>query len=290
MVFVNTSQRLGPLGYCAPTATVGRTCETYAMVSNNEIVLAGGNLTTVVRIGDTVRRETGPWTPMVHRLLEHLRKSGFDLAPHVQGIDKLGREILSFIPGDTLTSSPWPSWVWSNQLLEDAVSVLVDYHRKVTDFRPALVESRLGSGTLGTNQIVCHNDFAPYNCVFNDGHISGLIDWDVVCAGEPSWDLAFFAWHWVPLYSPSEEFAWRTLGVSQERLRRIVDSYGLMERSDFVEQIIARIDASRNGILTRANDGDVAFIRLKQAGHCEEMQRTIDFLRANEESLTAALL
>jgi hypothetical protein len=260
------------------------------MATDNEIILAGGNLTTVVRVGDTVRRETGPWTPMVHRLLRHLQDGGFNFAPQVLGVDELGREILSFIPGEALTASPWPRWVWSSRLLEEAVSVLVDYHQKVVDFRPALVESRLGTEKLDSNQIVCHNDFAPYNCVFKDGHIAGLIDWDVVCAGEPSWDLAFFAWHWVPLYAPSEDFAWRSLDVSRQRLRTIVDSYGLVERTGFVKQIVTRIEASRNGITTRANEGDAAFIRLHQQGHAEEMQRTTDFIHSNENLLTEALL
>ena len=260
------------------------------MATDKEIILAGGNLTTVVRVGDTVRRETGSWTPMVHRLLKHLQVGGFNFAPQVLGVDELGREILSFIPGETLTASPWPRWVWSSRLLEEAMSVLVDYHQKVVDFRPALVESRLGTEKLHSNQIVCHNDFAPYNCVFRDGHIAGLIDWDVVCAGEPSWDLAFFAWHWVPLYPPSEDFAWRSLDVSRQRLRSIADSYGLVERTGFVEQIVTRIEASRNGINTRANEGDAAFIRLQQQGHAEEMQRTIDFVHNNENLLTEALL
>ena len=34
--------------------------------------LVGGNVGGAVRIGPTVRRLTGPWTPAVHALLEHL--------------------------------------------------------------------------------------------------------------------------------------------------------------------------------------------------------------------------
>jgi hypothetical protein len=260
------------------------------MERQGEIVLAGGNLTEVVRVGDTVRRETGPWTPMVHNLLKHLRDGGFSFAPEVQGIDGFGREILLFIPGESLTEVPWPQWVWSDPLLEEAVSVLVDYHQRIADFRPTYVESRLGKEPLATNQIVCHNDFAPYNCVFQEGHIAGLIDWDVVCPGEPSWDLSFFAWHWVPLYPPSSDFLWRSLDVCRRRLRLIVDTYGLSDRSSFVEQIIIRIEASRNGIITRAADGDAAFMKLKQEGHAQEMLRTIDFVHSNERLLTEALL
>jgi hypothetical protein len=70
-----------------------------------EIPLGGGNVSGgVVRIGDTVRRPAGPWTPAVHALLGHLHAAGFDGAPRPQGLDELGREVLTFIPG----SIAWP--------------------------------------------------------------------------------------------------------------------------------------------------------------------------------------
>ena len=36
---------------------------------HQEIPLRGGNVSTVVRVGETVRRNAGPWTPTVHALL-----------------------------------------------------------------------------------------------------------------------------------------------------------------------------------------------------------------------------
>jgi hypothetical protein len=59
-----------------------------------------GNVSTVVRIADTVRRGTGPWTPAVHALLRYLEEVGFDGAPRVRGIDEQGREILTYLSGD----------------------------------------------------------------------------------------------------------------------------------------------------------------------------------------------
>jgi len=34
----------------------------------------GGNLNDAVRLGDTVRRRAGPWTPAVHELLRFLER------------------------------------------------------------------------------------------------------------------------------------------------------------------------------------------------------------------------
>ncbi|BCJ57962.1 hypothetical protein Jiend_13840 [Micromonospora endophytica] len=50
-------------------------------VTSQEIPLHGGNVSTVVRVGDTVRRNVGPWTPSVHALLRHLEYVGFTGAP-----------------------------------------------------------------------------------------------------------------------------------------------------------------------------------------------------------------
>ena len=53
---------------------------------NPEQPFEDGNITAVVRVGDTVRRTTGPWTPAVHALLRHLEARGFDAAPRVLGV------------------------------------------------------------------------------------------------------------------------------------------------------------------------------------------------------------
>lgn len=72
--------------------------------STHEEPLGGGNVSAaVVRIGDTVRRPTGPWTPAVHGLLRHLEQVGFLGAPRVLGSDEQDREILEYVPG----SVPW---------------------------------------------------------------------------------------------------------------------------------------------------------------------------------------
>ena len=81
-------------------------------MTDAEIPLSGGNMSSgVVRVGDTVRRPAGPWTPAVHALLSHLHDVGFHGAPRPLGIDELGREVLTFIPGTVA----WPD---HSQLLD----------------------------------------------------------------------------------------------------------------------------------------------------------------------------
>src|SRR5437764_413718 len=81
-------------------------------VDPDEVVLHGGNTNTVVRVGATVRRTAGSWTPTIHALLRHLESTGFDAAPRALGLDAQGREVLSFIDGTTV-QYPMPSFVWA---------------------------------------------------------------------------------------------------------------------------------------------------------------------------------
>jgi hypothetical protein len=58
--------------------------------------LTGGHIGGAVRVGDTVRRPAGPWTPAVHALLGYLAPR-LPLVPRVLGFDERGREVLSYL-------------------------------------------------------------------------------------------------------------------------------------------------------------------------------------------------
>ena len=77
----------GLLARCSAAGTVGRAAEGMSE-SDAEARLQGGNLTGVVRIGETVRRAPGPWTPAVHALLRHLEYVGFTGSPRALGMDE----------------------------------------------------------------------------------------------------------------------------------------------------------------------------------------------------------
>jgi hypothetical protein len=105
-------------------------------MTGTEVPLSGGNMSSgVVRVGDTVRRPAGPWTPAVHALLAHLHDVGFRGAPRPLGIDERGREILTFVPGPVA----WPGTFY---LLDDdgqlrRVACLIrEFHDAVDGFTP----------------------------------------------------------------------------------------------------------------------------------------------------------
>ena len=96
---------------------------------------AEGCVNPVVRIGDTVRRPIHRWTLAVHSLLRYLEAVGFSGVPRVLGFDELGREVLSFIPGE-VARRPWPEVMLEEKGLAEVARFLSRYHDAVRDFEP----------------------------------------------------------------------------------------------------------------------------------------------------------
>jgi hypothetical protein len=77
------------------------------MVERREQALHGGRQTVgIVRVGDTVRRPRHARSDFVHAVLRRLEAAGLDGAPRLLGIDEHGREVLTYLDGETLDSSP----------------------------------------------------------------------------------------------------------------------------------------------------------------------------------------
>jgi Phosphotransferase enzyme family len=262
-------------------------------MGEEEAALAGSRLNRVVRIGDTVHRPAGPWTPTVHALLRHVRAEGFELAPQPLGIDDQGREVLSYIPGHTVGDGlPWPGWVWDDDLLIEVGRATAFYHRAVAGFRPAgVVPWQFGPAELQSDQIVCHHDIAPYNAVVEEGRLQGIIDWDLIGPGTARSDLAFVAWQWVPLQHPAvaAAFGWHDVTDLARRLRLLLDGYGLDKRDGFMDDIIARVQLNRDVMLRKAAEGVAGYVRLVREGHVDGMNAAIAFVTAQRDALQSQL-
>jgi hypothetical protein len=202
-----------------------------------EVPFIGGNMNDATRVGDTVRRRAGRWTPAVHALLRFLEKAGFE-APRVRGMDEKGREILDYIQGDSHTGwpDPAPDWVRDDERLAEGARLLRRYHDLVQGFEPpAGARWRLVAPTA--HEIICHNDWAPWNAVFRDRHLAVMLDWDMAGPGTRLWDIANSGSSWVPLFSES-----RPLGIEEQarRLRLFCDAYELSDRGSLLDVLKER--------------------------------------------------
>jgi hypothetical protein len=160
--------------------------------------LEGGYTNTVVRVGHTVRRSAGAWTPTIHRLLSHARGRGVMWVPEPLGYDEVGREMLSFVPGEV--PHDMPAWVWSDDVLMGVARALRQWHDATADFDAAHAIWNLDAHE--PHEVICHNDFAPYNCVFRERRFAGAIDFDLCSPGPRLWDMVYTAYRFVPLMPP----------------------------------------------------------------------------------------
>ncbi len=204
-----------------------------------EVPLAGGNMGPVTRIGDEVRRIAGPWTPNVHRLLELCAAAGIAEVPRPRGYTDDGRERLTYLAG-TVPTYPMPDAVWSESALRDAARLL----RRLHDASVPLAGVRDGwrSPVREPAEVVCHNDFAPYNLVFDTDRLVGVIDFDYCSPGPRSWDLAYLAYRLAPLTGPQEPGGPAGDGERASRLTRLIEAYDLaVGPSELVAVVVDRL-------------------------------------------------
>jgi hypothetical protein len=192
--------------------------------SEPEVALAGGNMSDVVRRGQAVHRTAGPWTPTIHRLLDHLHRHGITGLPRPLGLDDQGREVLTYLPG-TVPRYPMPSWVWSEAVLVEAGERLARLHRASRDFDTADAVWQIPPHQPA--EVICLNDVAPYNMVFDDARqLTGIIDVDTASPGPRVWDLAHLAYRLAPLTRAADTGAGTpSPAVSRHRLDLLCRAY-----------------------------------------------------------------
>lgn len=234
--------------------------------------------------GETrVHRPTGPWTPAVHALLAHLHEHGLTGVPRVHGFDDDGREVLEYLPGDTLdpeTEQP------SDDALAAAAAWLRRFHDAVLDFRPGALEWRQGIQALSDDEVICHNDPGLYNWIVSNGESGefvGMIDWDRAGPGKPIDDLAFLCWSGVPLLrdTPAETAA--------RRIALAARAYGGVEPVELLAAVDARMELISDRWRAGIDRGDPGTIALRDSGVMERHFARVRGFRERRETIIVAL-
>lgn len=249
-------------------ATAGRAAPRYTSVVD-ETPLPGGRTVGAVRIGDTVHRAAQPWTPAVHLVLRYLEDIGFEGAPRVVGFDGSGREVLTYLPGETVGGGlPWPDWVYSEEALRQVGAWMRRLHDATAAFVPPEGVRWFAGQTWQPGLIIGHHDAAPYNAVWHDGELVGFVDWDTTGPSSPELDLAFLALAWVPLLTRriADEQGFAPSLNRSRRLRLLLDAYGYHgDRSVFGVAVARRARLTADGIRHLASDGDPTYVALLPA-------------------------
>ena len=249
--------------------------------------LLGGNSSTVVRNGDTVLREAGAWSGQVQRLLGHLRASGILEVPEALGFDDQGREVLSFLPGQ-VGLDPLPEALRGEELLVSAAQLL----RRIHDASQELVQACPDGWRVPARpplEVICHGDFAPYNCVYQQGRLSGVIDFDHAHPGSRAWDLAYALYRFAPITHPSNPDGYGTLAAQCRRVGLFCEAYRPPDRSQLAAAIRARLQYMADYLRQGAANGDARLLANIEAGHLAIYENDLAYFDAHRERFEQAL-
>jgi hypothetical protein len=241
--------------------------------------LAGGNASgAVVRIGDTVRKLWAAATPSVISFVEAIRAVGVD-APAPMGRDELGRQIQEFVPGRlAMDSDPL-----SLAELRRVGALVRAIHDSSTNFVPqadAVWETAIPAPG---DELVCHNDLAPWNLILGDRWV--FIDWDAAAPSTRLWDLAYAA----------QAFTLADTGREPEEAARalaaFVDGYGAdREMRERLPAAMSRRTEAMYDLLHSSNlAGKEPWGSMFAAGHGEHWKAATHYVNAHRERWSVAL-
>lgn len=240
-----------------------------------EIVLDGGNVNAkVVRIGQTVRRNLTKASPTVHQLLRHLAARGFNGCPRFIGIDEKKREVTTFLEGETGI----PPALWQHDApVMAAAKLLRHYHDATVGFVP--------TGDAGwayvypdttRHEVICHNDFAPYNFIYRDETPIAVIDFDLAGPGPRLHDVAYAVYWLTPLSFHSTDqidFAKADVKVGSRRLKLFCATYGITPGVDLLNMIDEVLAFMGDKTAMRTVVGPLVAAKLEREGHLAHWQQ-----------------
>jgi len=235
----------------------------------------------VGRIGDTVRRPAAPWTPAVHELLRHLEAVGFDHAPRVLGFDEQGREVLTYLPGES-GADGWAKVVDERGLVAFA-HLLRDYHEAVAGFRPSADSrwSTMSGGPVGAD-VVCYGDFGPWNAVWHGVRPVAIIDWDHARPAPRLHDVAYALEYVAPFRDDTEclrRLRYPEPPNRRHRLEVFAAAYGLTDISDLVDAVLAVQSEGVEEVRRLAEEGHEPQAGWVAEGHRDELAARVAWSR-----------
>lgn len=266
---------------------VGRSAVRYGPVVSSEpsaeVPLQGGNVSDgVVRVGDTLRRPPGPWSPTVHAFLSHLNELGYEGAPRTLGFDPAGRHVVEYIEGPVAMPFPQDG---AHSWLRRVGRLLRDFHDASATFVPPPDATWNVVIEPDRAELIIHHDAGPWNLIAGTNRWV-FIDWDNAGPGSRLWDLAYAAHGFVPLAPETRATE------AGERLGALADGYGLDGRGrHHLAELLHRRIMSMYELLERGGrDGSQPWCQLWRDGHGDTWLRNADYVERHVTILTTALV
>jgi hypothetical protein len=238
-----------------------------------ESVLGGGAVNEVVRVGETVRRTPSERSGFVRELLALFENARWQGAPRFLGVDERGREIFGHVEGRAAVTPRERAAARTDEALAEVARLVRAFH-----------DLTHGTALAGDRDVVCHNDLAPKNTVYEGWRPVAFIDWDLAAPGERTHDIAHVCWQYLEL-GPGVEDVRRTA----RRIRLICDAYGLDERDGLLDTVLWWQGRCRRGIEAGALRGERAMAALVERGVVDEVRAAAEWVAGHRDELGAFL-
>lgn len=247
----------------------------------------GGNLTDVVRVGDTVRRPWHRWSDAVHGVLDHLEAVGFTDVPRFFGRDEQGREVLSYVEGEVATR-PWPAALRTTAGIAELGALVRRFHDAVATYEPPPgAEWLTGQRAMEPGWIVTHGDLGPWNVVFREGRPVGFIDFDFAEPAHPLTEVANVALFAVPLRDDDNA---RACGFDappdrRARLEALAGAYGTDDLPAVFDHLEAHLELDVQRTAELGPQGVHPWAYFLDIGNVEDGRERLAWVRAHRAAL-----
>jgi hypothetical protein len=242
----------------------------------------------IERIGGTVHRPTHHWTPAVHALLNYLESVGFKYSPRVLGFDEQGREVLSYLTGES-GAAGWTK-ITSDEGLRKLANLLREYHEAIAGFKPeSNAEWACAIGAPKQGEIMCHGDFGPWNMVWENNEPVGIVDWDLVVPSPARFDVLYALEYSAPFRDDETTLKWHHFEEVPDRKHRIevfAKAYGLKELGDVVSDVATMQRTVAGYEKQLAERGIQPQVEWVANGDLEEVEKRAKWTEANRQLFT----
>ncbi|WP_321387057.1 phosphotransferase [uncultured Enterococcus sp.] len=238
-----------------------------------------GNMSTITKKGNTLYKSKPYNSQTMKRFLNYMEPYNLNIPKYLgETSDKIH---LSYVKGNSIHSDadsiPFEKKVL---MISSAAKLLATFHRATENF-PVLEEDQYFLSYNGSFEIdvICHNDFAPYNVTFEAFEAVGLIDFDTICPAPREWDIAYALYRFILIDKNIEN-------EYQKLIKVFLSAYDYKKDTDFFPIIIERIQALVRLFDDEISKNNQSFIEMERNGHkkfyIEEVQR-ISIIWANDD-------
>lgn len=206
------------------------------------------------------------------------------------GIDGENREILSYIEGETGVGPHL--WEGDEPLVATAL-MLRTFHDATQSYLPLGSENWAFIFPDATrHEVICHNDFAPYNFVFSDAVPHAVLDFDLAGPGPRLWDVAYAAYWITPLSfhaSDMKSFSQADLKAGSRRLKLFCDAYRVPADDNLLDIVTRVLEHMADVQAIAGVIGEAGAKKLIHDGHFDHWRSEKEAFGCHKRALKRAL-